>query len=223
MYECICISQYQNNEISIFCQGGKIKKFGRKAVKGFVEVAIDLLEASNIEVIGEDRSPVDDVSPCGQSLNLTHQNFSLDSVADVVGLGLSFFHWGFHLGNHFVLASCSKEVKTSHKLSVLLYFSILGEKPLNIGAIQESCTCESQKSVIRRKVTPNLHTCAAEEQKEREPVSRFPLKKCLFIRLSISRSSASAGPRKPCRGGPRREPSHARCRGWRPGCAAWPA
>ena len=87
MYECICISQYQNNEISIFCQGGKIKKFGRKAVKGFVEVAIDLLEASNIEVIGEDRSPVDDVSPCGQSLNLTHQNFSLDSVADVVGLG----------------------------------------------------------------------------------------------------------------------------------------
>ena len=71
------------------------------------------------------------------------------------------------------------------KLSVLLYFSILGEKPLNIGAIQESCTCESQKSVIRRKVTPNLHTCAAEAQKEREPVSRFPLKKCLLTgRLS---------------------------------------
>ena len=101
------------------------------------------------------------------------------SVADVVGLGLSFFHGGFHLGNQFVLASCSKEVKISHKLSVLLYFSILGERPLNIGAIQESCTCESQKSVIRRKVTPNLHTCAAEAQKEREPVSRFPLKKCL--------------------------------------------
>ena len=107
-----------------------------------------------------------------------------------------------------------------HKLSVLLYFSILGERPLNIGAIQESCTCESQKSVIRRKVTPNLHTCAAEAQKEREPVSRFPLKKCLFIRLWISRSNASAGRRKPCRGGPRREPSREQCRGWRPGCTA---
>ena len=109
MYECICISQYQNNEISIFCQGGKIKKFGRKAVKGFVEVAIDLLEASNIEVIGEDRSPVDDVSPCGQSLNLTHQNFSLDSVADVVGLGLSFFHGGFHLGTSLFLQVVQKK------------------------------------------------------------------------------------------------------------------
>ena len=30
------------------------------------------------------------------------------------------------------------------------------------------------------------------------------------------RSSASAGQRKPCRDGPRRGPSHARCHGWRP-------
>ena len=33
----------------------------------------------------------------------------------------------------------------------------------------------------------------------------------------IRRSSASAGPRKPCRGGPRRGPSHARCHGWHRG------
>ena len=39
----------------------------------------------------------------------------------------------------------------------------------------------------------------------------------------INQSSASAGPRKPCRGGPRRGPSHARCRGWRPGSAPWPS
>ena len=85
----------------------------------------------------------------------------------------------------FLISLISNAVAILPKLSVLLYFSILGERPLNIGAIQESCTCESQKSVIRRKVTPNLHTCAAEAQKEREPVSRFPLKKCLLTgRLS---------------------------------------
>ena len=39
----------------------------------------------------------------------------------------------------------------------------------------------------------------------------------------IRRSSASAGPRKPCRDGLRRGPSHGRCRGWRPGSAPWPS
>ena len=51
----------------------------------------------------------------------------------------------------------------------------------------------------------------------------IPSQKVLIYAVLISRSSASAGPRKPCRGGPRREPSRARCRGWRPGCTAWPA
>lgn len=39
----------------------------------------------------------------------------------------------------------------------------------------------------------------------------------------ISRSSASAGPQKPCHDGPRRGPSHGRCRGWHPGSAPWPS
>ena len=41
-----------------------------------------------------------------------------------------------------------------------------------------------------------------------------------------SRSTASAGPRKPCRGGLRHGPSRGRYRGWHPGCTsspAWPA
>ena len=31
-----------------------------------------------------------------------------------------------------------------------------------------------------------LHTSAAQAQKEREPVVRFPLKKCLFIRFGLA-------------------------------------
>ena len=37
------------------------------------------------------------------------------------------------------------------------------------------------------------------------------------------RSSASAGPRKPCRDGPHRGPSHGRYREWHPDCTALPA
>ena len=52
----------------------------------------------------------------------------------------------------------------------------------------------------------------------------FPTVKGLKMLLfQISRSNASAGPRKPCRDGPRREPSRGRCRGWRPGYAPWPS
>ena len=45
----------------------------------------------------------------------------------------------------------------------------------------------------------------------------IPAQKVLIYAVLISRSSASAGPRKPCRGGPRPGPSRGRCRGWRPG------
>ena len=31
-----------------------------------------------------------------------------------------------------------------------------------------------------------LHTSASQAQKEREPVSRFPLEKCLFIRFGLA-------------------------------------
>ena len=39
---------------------------------------------------------------------------------------------------------------------------------------------------------------------------------------SISRSTASADPRRPCRDGLRPGPFRARCRGWRPDPAPWP-
>ena len=39
----------------------------------------------------------------------------------------------------------------------------------------------------------------------------------------ISRSSEPADPRKPCRGEPRRGPSHERCHEWHPGSAPWPS
>ena len=45
----------------------------------------------------------------------------------------------------------------------------------------------------------------------------------ILSHLLTSRSSGSADPRRPCRGGPRRGPFHGRCRGWRPDCTSWPA
>ena len=47
-----------------------------------------------------------------------------------------------------------------------------------MGVVLVSRTCESRKSVKRGKV--------AQAQKEREPVSRFPLEKCLFIRFRLA-------------------------------------
>ena len=38
----------------------------------------------------------------------------------------------------------------------------------------------------REKCHKNIHNEPAQAQKEREPVSRFPLKKCLFIRFGLT-------------------------------------
>ena len=96
-------------------------------------------------------------------------------------------------------SKCSAEVNSAiSALRAALRAVALRNASLRLGVRQDFC--QRQKCLLTRPATEKIPPAVGRGNW-----------------VSISRSSASAGPRRPCRDGPRRGPSRARCRGWRPG------
>ena len=81
-------------------------------------------------------------------------------------------------------------------------------KPLDIGAILVSCTCESQKSAKRGKVAHQVAHFGGASAKREGTGCPVPSQKVLVYPVWISRSNAPAGPSEPCRGGPQLDTAH---------------